>query len=122
MKESLIEFETAKLAKEKGFNILTEYSYYDENSEYIKTEFLSFEAHKYKGFSWNVIYKPTQGLLQKWLREIHKIDIAVNDYNFGEAYIPSVSTKKDFIVMHLGHFPCYDSALEKGLQEALKLI
>ena len=76
---------------------------------------------------------PSQSLLQKWLREEHKIHIIVNPYSnndseldwtveviknilvFNETYksfMPKVITIKD----------TYEEALEKGLVYSLKLI
>jgi hypothetical protein len=63
MQEELITLETAKLAKEKGFDYF------------------------------NGIYKTqrsTQSLLQKWLREIHKIDINLRVNQFGYGYSFSI--------------------------------
>jgi len=77
---------------------------------------------------------PTQSLLQKWLREVHNWNIIVfNDdgdiefgnlrYNF-ELRNVTISFKKRNIKNIVGtyEFKTYEEALEKGLQEALKLI
>jgi hypothetical protein len=77
---------------------------------------------------------PTQSLLQRWLREVHEIEvisypIIVGSYSFkiykfteiiNIIYLNgrSVSNKKD----NNKNWPNYEEALEEGLQEALKLI
>ena len=151
MTEQLISFETAKLAKEKGFDIPTK-------TAYIGNEFFESEEtpNGYDGYdpsfteNWNKkgwvtnkeggmcfgckldnikyfeAYTVTsQSLLQKWLRDKHNIHVNVSyDLTFtfkingdlkGSPYIkyPEIS---DF----WGR--TYEEALEKGLQEALKLI
>ena len=98
MKEQLISLETAKLASDIGYSpILLGDNFKDK--------------------------LPTQSLLQKWLREVHNIHvIAVSG---GENGLPSY----DYCVMvnRINHNLddgdySYEEALEKGLQESLKLI
>lgn len=95
MEETLISFETAKLAKEKGFiepvinyyhmhEGLTEPELIDEIDILLKNYKRPYEVRKncntistefgyVENFS-----APTQSLLQKWLREVHNIHIGVN--------------------------------------------
>jgi hypothetical protein len=93
MQEQLISFETAKLAKEKNFEIGVNQSYiiykesynYDDDPnhrESYKVNDVEINSHyhvnNYKGIDLsNELYEaysaPTQSLLQKWLREIHNI-------------------------------------------------
>ena len=104
MTEELISFETAKLAKEKGF-----------------TEII-FESDG-KGTLTGIHKAPTQSLLQKWLREEHDIH-----FNIGTGFYPE--SKKRFYQLQIfinhwtsaGLHKTYEEALEEGLQEALKLI
>lgn len=85
MKENLINIKTAKLAKEKGFNIETLHFYCENRTcNYIETPYkYSFEVNANQerlingeidnfgyGITWSA---PTQSLLQKWLREVHNI-------------------------------------------------
>lgn len=116
MKEQLISFETAKLAKEKGFDI-TINKLYD-----IKGNLGSINCNnKCHNFS-----APTQSLLQKWLREKHEIHININTFyftdidKFGYEVEDIVSPNESLILS--GTQGDYEEALEKGLQEALKLI
>ena len=62
MKEQFISYKTALLAQEKGFDIICgEESYFKNNAS--------------DGWDSERIEKPTQSLLQKWLRDKHKIFI-----------------------------------------------
>jgi len=146
MKEELISFKTAKLAKEKGF---------DENiNRYYEQKHGSTNIHMYEGsVTNNSILAPTQNLLQRWLREVHRIHIVINlwidmdrvyhyNYTLSQEYYPG-TTKKTFIPFvkyvkktgriadwRINHpikenvysWRTYEEALEAGLQEALKLI
>lgn len=125
MKEKLIEFETAKLAKERGFDWEVEKMF----SGLKLTENTSLR------FDWNsqnnidFISVPTQSLLQKWLRDVH--GIYVESYHDLTANGKGIQyyTNWGFIKDHAGggydeynDWRTYEEALEKGLQEALKLI
>jgi hypothetical protein len=93
MKDHLISFETAVLAKEKGFDVNTTievedvfkytlvYStaktWVEEKQEFINTPIYEHQfqhEEKYKLHK-NEYHAPTQSLLQKWLREVHGIHI-----------------------------------------------
>lgn len=158
MKEQLISFETAKLAKEKGFNLKTPKYYTTENPHsyhkdldgvcilgllHSKTLYEpQDEIDKKSGISKykldpSTVFAPTQSLLQKWLREVHKINVESN-------YLPNIQKYRClFKPMHIIpklfesfkdykkvadkyygkiDYNSYEEALEKGLQEALKLI
>jgi hypothetical protein len=123
MKEGLITFETAQLAKEKGFDWEVDNGYNNDS------QLLCNDRQRELEFNYNEeegrTSAPTQSLLQKWLREHYKIHIEV---------IPDESDPADLwhtIVYPLycmkepsneGSFKTYEEALEKGLVEALKLI
>lgn len=131
MKEQLITFDTAKLAKEKGFDWDCIYAYLEPDDEPI--------YYKKNGHNWNGREKllkatdkfcsaPTQSLLQKWLREVHNIHIWLtyigSDINDKEGYIRNLCKGKTDPVRHSFSITgkTYEEALETGLQEALKLI
>jgi hypothetical protein len=126
MEESLISFETAVLAKEKGFE-LNSICYY----ELIKEGQLRYKlvTEEDESGTWvnddyrNRIACVTQSLLQKWLREVHNIHICFK-------YIEEEVNKFHFVVYD-GRikeyglpeiYPKYDKGLEEKLKEALKLI
>lgn len=111
MEEQLISFETAKLAKEVGFPQYREGVYYTKDKEHCLVGWGFDNIREYSA--------PTQSLLQKWLREVHNIDVYC---------IPWVYENKrvyDFFINYEGEsraYSSYEKALEIGLQEALKLI
>ena len=118
LKEKLISFETAKLAKEKGFHISS------RGEGMGKRVFINGELVNTIFSSKDYIHAPTQSLLQKWLREVHEISIKIDDF-----YTNS-RVRFDYNVCELGSqednpvgvFETYEEALEAGLQEALKQI
>jgi len=117
MEEQLISFETAKLAKEKGFNINTLYYYGDSKEEYdrdirVYKEKLDKngeeECRKYFNKNYplwcagtlndGTIYGydrgtserlmfPTQSLLQKWFREKHNLYVEASPNASGYYWI-----------------------------------
>lgn len=146
MKEQLISFETAKLAKDKNFsgNMGWNEYYYDEkhDNELIHGSDKSYptdlnfnnmgeETLEQKEFSkWEktLIKAPTQSLLQKWLREKHDIYISSYIDPFaGDFWYTIVLFKKGKDKATINedsktNFNDYEEALEKALYEALKLI
>ncbi len=134
MEDQLISFALAKLAKEKGFeggtNSCRE-SYRELNGELIKNGLCetvdSSWRGKYNSYTW--YYAPTQSLLQKWIREIHKLDIEIETYWKDEfkketVYQPWVKFKGSVDDNNNGLtlFPTYEQALESALEESLNLI
>lgn len=121
MTEQLISSETAKLAKEKGFDWECKINYckHYKDFEYYLTDTETYYEH------WDYSSKiaaPTQSLLQKWLRDVHGIHILIDrDFDTWTAMIYTINTGNKHI-KSLFLFPTYESALEKGLFKALKLI
>ena len=115
MKDQLISFETAKLAKERKFDSV-EHNYYNKNGEL--TNFGGTMDNKLK----SVFVAPTQSLLQKWLRKEHNIHISLYPLKngWGMDVRPTIYGKSSFFEAR--RFKTFEQALEKGLQEALKLI
>ncbi len=124
MKEQLITFETALLAKEKG------YTDDSKSWKYFSNAYGSyFTTNVEGGISKQEITVKivTQSLLQKWLRETHFIYVYC---------IPAVFSSRGYhdqiwVISRTGHdkieqtdsiFNTYEEALESGLQEALKLV
>ncbi len=124
MKEQLISFETAKLAKEKGF-VNGSKSYYTGNDELhtYDEKFHPNALHKnnmMQRFRYEV---PIQSLLQKWLREEHSIDLWFGQLNPPNKYHVEDIVQNDIIIGGVNEGSAiYEDALEKGLFEALKLI
>lgn len=86
MTDTLITFETAKLAKSKGFNIPVRFGVF--GSKMKLTENHGWEHYKILELNdWNKKPRksysvPTQSLLQKWLREVHDIHIQIRRENY----------------------------------------
>lgn len=116
MEEQLISFETAKLAKEKGYEPDREW-----NPEYVKgyidEELTEFKEEDY--YCDGYFLAPAQALLQKWLREEHTLDVFPTKVN--KNWQCSVYTWQGW-QHETNSFKTYEEALEAGLQEALKLI
>jgi len=121
MIDQLISFETAKLAKEKGFDIIPRFgheaSLYDKKSNHV---YYSNYGFMYSGLNEGYISAPTQSLLQKWLREIYGIHIQIVKHgNMWDYIIEEDKTP----INHNDYMSIsYEKALELSLQEALKLI
>jgi hypothetical protein len=124
MQEELVSFETAKLGKEKGFvNILCHYRYWDDSTKELTNEELFGIPNNNESF----FEAPTQSLLQKWLREVHNIDVWVNKIGSTneKKYYFNVMVNNKFVNTTNSNsktFLKYEEALEVGLQEALNLI
>lgn len=141
IEEDLITFETAKLAKEIGYMNGGKTSYIQSHTDYIydddpkhpesykkdevriDTKFFhinNFEKNDFSNEYFTIYEAPTQSLLQKWLREKHKLFVYVLDddrigkYYWGVSNLFSSSENPDFNT--------YEEALEVGLQQALKFI
>jgi hypothetical protein len=79
MENKLVEFKTAKLAKEKGFdiqcnNVFIQSYFQDDVAQSKQNVFNGYiSCINLKG----ICFQPEQNLLQKWIREIHKINIEI---------------------------------------------
>jgi hypothetical protein len=130
MKEELVKFVTAKLAKDKGFDMIsrfgTEASLYDKKGKHI---YYSNYGFMYSGLSDGYISAPTQSLLQKWLREKHNLHIEIyighdEDKIWWNAEIYKIELGYKFEPMNMEDIvgDSYEEVLELALQKALKLI
>jgi len=131
MKEQLIAFETAKLAKEKGFNEHCRKLYIDSKLtssiniypfEFINNE--EIDEHEINGCS-----VPTQSLLQKWLREEHNIEISIYPYTSVQLPVYQHGVRIYLNTNHMYadrysafNFKTYEDALEDALKKSLELI
>ena len=128
MEEQLISFETAKLAKEKKFNIPCE-NFYIEYIDDDVADLFNYEEQRGSGYAElyinNQEFKysaPTQSLLQKWLRDVHNIHITVTSIS-QESWQYHIQKPKDKLGDNYNEdYENYEEALEDGLQESLKLI
>ena len=128
MKEELISFETAKLAKEKGFDEISEICFtWDSKTRVNSTKvWKDNDDTKYLVLHPKFeMYQNTQSLLQKWLREEKDVQIDINSL---ASTTPRYSVgiwsfgNKDEIGELTRQFNTYEEALEEGLKEALGLL
>lgn len=131
--KQLVSFETAKLAKQKGFDIPCNYWYNDtdtdmdeNNNHIIRTGSLHNHNHPMDAVT---ISAPTLCVLHKWLRETFQIFVGINVNDFGHDWyfienyhdiwhgkyksMPGGAT-----VYNWGY---YELCLDNGLFEALKV-
>jgi|TARA_R110000765_G_C18786092_1_gene591945 hypothetical protein len=125
MIEQLITSETANLAKEKKFDWNCHWVLYRGTSSVLhKCDAMPMKGKNLE--SGDYVLQPTQSLLQKWLREVHNIDVWSQPFVMDKS-LPDESYSyfiyKDGIFVKDGvDYIDSEEALEKGLQEALKLI
>lgn len=123
MKEELIKFQTAELAKEKGFDWVCEKFYHRDG----------FLDKDWMGKNWNKtisgISAPNQSILQRWLREVHLLHISLDSSPKGYGvWIYKLNKPLQYGNEHEAfpagnrRFLSYENALEKGLQKALEMI
>ncbi|GAG03847.1 unnamed protein product [marine sediment metagenome] len=127
MKDEQITFETAVLAKEKGFNEEADcyYMISDKGSILLGVRRDDYEPNKMvtNDEGVNVAVVVTQSLLQRWLREEHFIDVFVidsikeNHYDW-EIKLEDYKAKLECDQYYLH----YELALEAGLKKALTII
>lgn len=108
----IVSFKTAKLAKEKGFTA-------DTKEHYSSTT-------KVTSVSYNEFPAATQAEVQKWLRDVHNIDVWAQPFVYNQS-LPDESYSfflyKDGVWQKdESDFLGYEPALEEGLIEALKLL
>jgi len=121
MKDELIKIKTAKLAKEKGFDVPTQKAYDGVPMLCTHTDSVFNTLNYNSELGGNYCSAPSQALLQRWLREVHDIhlDITYSGKQNVEREIEYYVTGRQ---LSIGIWDSYEKALEKGLQEALKLI
>ena len=124
MEEELISYETAKLAKEKGFNWPVVSSYNDEGDTFCKTKPHDWNIKRTAALKKNPYCSaPTQSLLQKWLREIHNLQININYHHFGIDAFNGTDQYMGFLFRdHITTNDSHEDALEYVLNRSLALI
>lgn len=134
-----ITFETGVLAKKKGFNWNTDGYFNGDGDVYYASYYdptpnnKTIEGEWFSGGNEGLCTAPTQSVLQKWLREKHNIHVnPISNFTtrFGDYNLEIIFINKNIIDSIVfrepeklkSFFDSYEEALEKGLQEALKLI
>ena len=123
MKEQLISLEIAKLVKEKGFDF-SKIEYRDSKTflvvENVKARLKYFKNN----LNANLIKRPTQTLIQKWLRDDNCIYIQTKQLSLSDTEFTIVDqcgkelSKPTIYMFYDGN----KGGLELELQKALKLI
>jgi len=139
MKDEKVTLDTAKLLKEKNFNILVHGCYveynvtridpvegYNKGDIEIETSYFINNDPKtdYSNSSYTMYARPTHSLVQKWLREVHNIQVyAASHTKNGDGkyrdYVAHINDK-DINDARDEEFQTYEEALEVGLQVALE--
>lgn len=125
MKEQLTSFETAKLAKEKGFDPIPQgiyTKYYSKTDEY---ELLVFKK-SVTSVRNDDIKVATQSLLQKWLRD-QKVLVEVSPIDGWDSWSYNITREDAMSPFFIAHqcneeYETYEHALEEGLKKALDLM
>ena len=116
--DDYVSFETAKLLKEKGFDVPTE-RFYTENGRTLSGAY---------SYNWNDdegdCSRPSLWLAMKWLREVHKLycDIRVGD---GDFVIDIISLKDGEFGCEAAEpescvYPTYEEAAEAAIKDCLE--
>ena len=118
MKEQLISFKTAKLAKDKGFDLecnLSDYAFGTFDGVYKQKTLACRHAMIFSRWinDREKISAPTQALLQRWLREVHGIHLE-SSLTMGLRY--SFRIYKGLDDKGFTDVDTYEEALEAGLQ------
>lgn len=133
MKEVLISFNTAKLAKEKGFRYKSNKAYSDTKKPFPYLmdceNYYDFNSYTDKnrdgwaeGFG-TMFVVVRQSLLQKWLRDEFKIHIEIKrDEDYWKPELCSFYGGNKHIPTGFKNFLTYEEALEEGLEKGLNLI
>ncbi len=128
MKEQLVTLETAKLAKEKGFDWKCDNYFQDVgySPRYYDPDEVEpfYDDHNSIALE---ISAPTQSVLQKWLRDVHGISVLVQldmtaSWEYDIRSLHERSSYQGQPIMAEYVYNTYEEAFEVGLLEALKLI
>lgn len=124
MQDELVTIETAKVAKEKGFDWECIYCVYlKRDNKVVKEPKIEFQGAimnwTSKDNPFQTLSIPFKSLLQRWLREVYGIHIEIY---FNQFQYCSTILGKGQVIDKGFTFDTYELALEEALQEGLKLI
>lgn len=125
MDDQLITIETAILSREKGFDIPTTECFdisVPEPHTVSTTVKINWNSKDDELYS-----RPTQSLLNRWLRKNHKIHVKISEWELEKWYFyirdgRGEVVKELRIILDEWEFSSYEDALEAGLKEGLKII
>lgn len=125
MKDELISKETAILAESKGFNEKCDYHIGVETGRENMLRNTSNSEWKEQRIRASIDYlvtRPTQSLLQRWLREKHKIFTYVRVNISGMMDNPKILWQNNFTIREGKFHETYEESLEDVLKRALETI
>jgi len=130
--EDYVSFETAKLLKEKGFDIICDKAYKEHDSSYLcPIEYcMNLKAEGY-------YLTPTLQMAMKWLREKHNLFIEIQCYGCGsdkKAHFEYSYVISEYVKMYTGictifrlekhnaksRFPSYEGTCEAAIKYCLE--
>lgn len=120
--EDFVSFETARLLKEKGFDIYVR-SYYQKYEYKTKEELITNDAlwnYNISSFRYSA---PTLQMAMKWLRKVHHIfiDIDYDSHEFGDKPYFTLITNMDTCSYYSGkHLPVNRATYEEMAEAAIK--
>ena len=123
--EDYVNFEIAKLLKEKGFNEEVK-AYYCYDSEFKAYEFEEDDRWDTpNSWGYGEYSAPTLQMAMKWLREVHNIHIAVivtyqHIPRRYEAHIMKLDNVDDFILHQNVDFVSYEQACKAAIKYCLE--
>ena len=127
MRETPITFNTALLAKKKGFDFTSQFGYIVPIESEVEGLLMEIQGIVTVPIGSHIVYAPSQSVLQKWLREVHDIEVTMEVFknrSSGRSIYVSI-IYSDLIEEESDsglRFSTYEEALEDGLYDALELI
>lgn len=115
IKDEIVTYDVAKLAREKGFNEIVRH-FYEEG-----TKFPQSMVDRWNEYS-NAYSAPTQSLLQRWLREKKGIEVYAKYTRTHQHWTYIAQTLTEGCYKGHGGYKSYELALEDGLKYALKYL
>ena len=125
IKENYVNFETAKILKEKGFDEPCDVWYSEYSSQFGDEKYTSIEFDSHNKFDKDykfICSAPTLQMAMKWLREVHNVNIEIHYNRFGENYKYLIIYKPEVLddIRSLGVFYSYEEACEAAIKYCLE--
>lgn len=117
IKEDYVNFETARLLKEKGFNEKV-ICYYDDGGSLNLNKFVEFQCCN-QGYGSSVFAAPTLQMTMKWLRREYNIHIEPRYFPMPNIY-RYVIIRSPFTIENIDSHPQYFNSYEQAVEEAIK--
>jgi hypothetical protein len=120
--EDYVSFETAKLLKEKGFDVPCIVWYAEYTSQYGGDTYniIQYDNHNRfeEGYKF-LFYAPTLQMAMKWLREVHKLYMYTAFAGMEEVWFSRIYNK-DKHLKDLDGFNTYEQACEEAIKYCLE--